>query len=146
MWRKVLLCAVLIGHKGSMQRPNTYIGSPVHRVEDERFLRGAGCFTDDLKLPHLWHAAVLRSPVAHGRIVSIDASGALDMPGVRALITAGDVGGIIPVIPFRRPTPEIMPFGQPVIASDKVRYAGEPMGLVLADSAERAQDALAAVA
>src|SRR5689334_22537062 len=117
-----------------MQKPNTYIGSAVHRVEDERFLRGRGCFTDDLKRPHLWHAAVLRSPVAHGRITAIDGSRALAMRGVHAVITARDVGAAIPLIPFRRPTPEIMPFAQPVIASTVVRYVGEPLALVLADT------------
>jgi carbon-monoxide dehydrogenase large subunit len=67
------------------------------------------------------------------------------MPGVRAVITARDIEGDIPTIPFRRPNPTIGPYAQPVIARDKVRYYGEPVAMVLADSAEVAEDALAAI-
>lgn len=124
---------------------NTYIGHPVERVEDERFLRGCGQFTDDLNRPGQWHAAIVRSPVAHGRIISIDTSRSGEMRGIHAVITAQDLGDAIPVIPFRRPNPTIAPFAQPVIARERVRYAGEPVAVVLADSPERAQDAASAI-
>ncbi len=128
-----------------MRRTNSYIGSPVHRVEDERFLRGCGQFTDDQNRAGQWYATVARSPVAHGRVIRIDASRALAMAGVHAVITARDIGKSVPTIPFRRPNPAIAPFAQPVIARDIVRYAGEPLGIVLAGTAERAQDAAAAI-
>ncbi|MGH7556022.1 MAG: xanthine dehydrogenase family protein molybdopterin-binding subunit, partial [Longimicrobiales bacterium] len=112
---------------------NAYIGSPVGRVEDLRFLRGRGQFIADLDRAGQWHAAILRSPVAHGRIVTIDPSAALSSPGVHAVVTARDIGRPLPTIPFRRPIPEIMPYGQPVIADELVRYAGEPVAMVLAD-------------
>ena len=128
-----------------LRRTNRYIGSPSTRVEDERFLRGCGQFTDDLNRPGLWHACVLRSVHAHGRIARIDVSRALALPGVHAVITARDIGDPVPVIPFRRPNPAIAPYAQPVIARDVVRYCGEPVGLVLADSPGRAQDAAAAM-
>lgn len=125
---------------------NTYIGHPVERVEDERFLRGRGRFTDDLNRPEQWHAAILRSPVAHGRIVAIDTLRCREMRGIHAVIIAQDLGDVIPVIPFRRPNPTIAPYAQPVIARGHVRYSGEPVGMVLASSPDRAQDAAAAVA
>ena len=129
----------------SHQTQNSYIGAHIERVEDYRFLRGEGQYLDDISRPGQWHAAFLRSPVAHGRIRNIDASAALAMPGVRAVITARDIEGDIPTIPFRRPNPTIGPYAQPVIARDKVRYYGEPVAMVLADSAEVAEDALAAI-
>jgi carbon-monoxide dehydrogenase large subunit len=122
--------------------PNTYVGSPVERVEDLRFLRGRGLYLDDVRREGLWHAAVLRSPFAHGTIITIDPMAARTMDGVHGVITAADIPGAMPTIPFRRPNPTIAPYAQPVIASGKVRYVGEPLALVLAESAERAEDAL----
>ena len=100
---------------------NSYIGAHIERVEDYRFLRGEGQYLDDISRPGQWHAAFLRSPVAHGRIRAIDASAALAMPGVHAVVTASDIEGEIPTIPFRRPNPTIGPYAQPIIARDKVR-------------------------
>ena len=125
-----------------MRLVNTYIGAPVERVEDLRFLTGRGTYVADLQRPDQWHMAVLRSGVAHGHIRRIDTTRAVSMPGVRAVLTAHDLGSPVPMIPFRRPIPSIQPYGQPVIASSKVRYVGEPVALVLADSAEIAEDAL----
>jgi carbon-monoxide dehydrogenase large subunit len=122
--------------------PNTYVGSPIERTEDLRFLRGRGQYLDDVDREGQWHAAVLRSPLAHGNIVKLDTTAALAMDGVHAVIAASDIPGPIPTIPFRRPNPTIAPYAQPVIASGKVRYVGEPLALVLADSAERAEDAV----
>src|SRR5438067_5941878 len=129
-----------------MRQVNTFIGRPVERVEDLRFLRGRGQYVGDLDRSGQWHAAIVRSSVAHGRLRSVDASAALAMPGVHAVITAGDIGADIPTIPFRRPNPTIAPFAQPVIARGVVRYVGEPVAVVLADSAELAEDAAGAVA
>jgi carbon-monoxide dehydrogenase large subunit len=125
-----------------MRTLNTYIGSSVERVEDARFLRGRGEYIGDLNRDGQWHAAFLRSPVAHGRIRAIDTSAALAMPGVHAVVTAADIEGEIPTIPFRRPNPTIGPYAQPIIAREKVRYVGEPVAVVLADSAEFAEDAV----
>ena len=128
-----------------MRRVNTLIGSPIERVEDLRFVQGRGQFVDDLNRPGQWHAAMVRSPLAHGRIRSIDTSAALALPGVRAVVTARDLGPQIPLIPFRRPNPTIAPYAQPVIAADVVRYVGEPVAMVLADNAGLAEDAVQAV-
>jgi carbon-monoxide dehydrogenase large subunit len=128
-----------------MRRVNTFIGNPVERVEDLRFLRGRGQYVDDLAPAGLWHAAIVRSPVAHGRLRAVDTAAALAMPGVHAVLTAHEIGTPIPLVPFRRPIPEIMPFGQPVIADTQVRYVGEPVAIVLAERAELAEDAAGAV-
>ena len=126
---------------------NRYIGGPIERVEDLRFLRGKGIYVDDLSRPGLLHAAVLRSSVAHGRLGAIDPTAALALPGVHRVITAADMGGQVPRIPLRlQPLPELEPFHQPVIADGKVRYVGEPIAVVLADSPAIAEDALDLIA
>jgi len=122
---------------------NTFIGSPMERREDLRFLRGRGQYVDDLAPQNLLYAVILRSAVAHGRIVSIDTSAALKIAGVRAVITAKDMPSGPPIIPMRlQPLPEFKPFEQPVIAHDKVRYVGEPIAVVLATSVAIGEDAL----
>ena len=125
---------------------NRYIGSPVERIEDLRFLRGRGQFVGDLKREGMLHAAILRSPVAHGLVAAIDASAALAIAGVRAVITAKDIGAV-PRIPLRLlPLPGTERFLQPVIAADRVRYVGEPVAVVLADSPALAEDGVGAIA
>ena len=69
----------------------TYIGAPIRRKEDRRFLTGQGQFVDDIKLPNMLHAAIVRSPHAHARILSIDTSAALAMEGVVSVLTFGDI-------------------------------------------------------
>ena len=125
---------------------NRPIGSPVERLEDLRFLRGRGQYVDDVPSPDALHAAILRSSVPHGRIRSIDISAARKQPGVHAVITAADIGDI-PVITMRQELlPEFKPFQQPVIAKDKVRYVGEPIAVVVADTQALAEDALELIA
>lgn len=128
---------------GRTKTGNRLIGAPIERVEDLRFLRGKGNYVDDESKPNQLYAAILRSSVAHGRIRGIDKTRALKMPGVHAVITAADIGNNVPVIPIRlQPLPEVFPLRQPVIAVDKVRYVGEPVAVVIADSPGLAEDAL----
>src|SRR6185369_4615977 len=123
----------------------TLIGESVHRAEDFRFLKGAGSFVDDLKREGMLHAVVLRSPVAHGRIRGIDARTARALPGVHAVVTAKEIGSV-PVIPLRLANlPEFKNYLQPVIASGKVRYVGEPVAVVVAETQGQAEDALEAI-
>jgi aerobic carbon-monoxide dehydrogenase large subunit len=125
---------------------NAFIGSAIERVEDFRLLRGRGQFVDDLARENLLHAVILRSSVAHGPIRSIDTAAAHARPGVHAVITAADIGAAIPTIPLRQDSsPAFKPFEQPVLAHDKVRYVGEPVAVVLAESAAAAEDALDAI-
>jgi aerobic carbon-monoxide dehydrogenase large subunit len=136
-----------MSRKRSGNRP---IGSPVERIEDLRFLRGRGRFVDDVPIQGALHAVVLRSPQAHGRIRNVDCAVAREWPGVHAVVTAADVErvlGEVPVIAMRQELrPEFAPYQQPVIAHEKVRYVGEPIAVVLADSAALAEDAMETIA
>ena len=121
----------------------------MQRVEDERLLKGEGQYVADLRREGMLHAAVLRSPVAHGALKKIDAGKAKAMAGVHAVITAADVEralGRVPKIPMRQDAVDsVVPFLQPVIAQHKVRYVGEPVAVVVADSSAQAEDALDAI-
>ena len=129
-----------------MRTVNAFVGQPIERLEDFRFVRGRGQYVDDLARKDMLHAAILRSAVAHGRIRNIDVSRAQKIPGVHSVITAADLGDAIPLVPMRlQPMPEFEAFGQPVMARDKVRYVGEALAMVLADSAGVAEDALGAI-
>ncbi len=128
------------------------IGDAPKRREDARFLTGRGNYLDDLAFADLAHAAVLRSPHAHAHIDGIDTRRARAMPGVLAVLTAAEAAadGLQPL----RPTAEanaqtgekfaFMP--QPLLARDKVRYVGEPVALIVAESRGQALDAAEAVA
>jgi carbon-monoxide dehydrogenase large subunit len=126
-----------------MRRNNSLIGSSVERIEDLRFVRGRGKYIADLPAEGCLHAAVLRSPIAHARIRAIDAQSALGLNGVRAVLTAAEIG-TVPKVPLRT---DIQPgqklLEQPMIASGKVRYVGEPVAVVIAQDAATAEDALA---
>ena len=119
------------------------VGQPIERLEDLRLLRGRGSFVDDVHRDGMLHMAILRSSVAHGNIRSIDVSAARGLPGVHAVYTAEDIGRPVPRIPVRLfPNEGMEPFRQPVIADGKVRFVGEPIALVVADSPALAEDAL----
>lgn len=122
---------------------NAYFGSPVLRIEDLRLLRGRGQYIDDVAKTDQLHAVILRSSIAHGTLHGIDVSAALRLQGVHAVLTVADLGPEVPTIPLRLiPLDELEPFRQPVLATGKVRYVGEPLAVVLADSAAIAEDAL----
>jgi aerobic carbon-monoxide dehydrogenase large subunit len=126
---------------------NVYVGQDIERTEDFRFLTGRGTFVDDYEPAGLLHAAILRSAVPHGRIAEIDTAAALRMPGVHAVICARDIGPTIPRIPIRlAPIAGLEKYLQPVIAVGKVRYVGEPMAVIVADSRALAEDAAAKIA
>ena len=112
------------------------------RVEDLRFLRGRGEYIDDvMRAGQLW-AFILRSGIAHGRIKAVDSAAARHLPGVHTVITASDLPRPMPSVNIRlQPLPSLVPFHQPVLAHDKVRYVGEPVAVVLAESAALAEDA-----
>src|SRR5439155_21104502 len=130
----------------AMTPVNRYIGSPVERTEDLRFLRGRGEYVGDLARDGLLHAAILRSSVAHGRIRALDVQPALALAGVHAVLTAAEIS-TVPKIPLRLQTsPATEPFRQPVIAEGRVRYVGEPIAVVLADSVALAEDGVDAIA
>ena len=121
------------------------IGSAEPRVGGERLASGAGRFVADVRVPGMLEAAVLRSRHAHARIGRIDARRALALPGVRAVLTAADVPDKA-VIPHRVAAPDgTARYLQPAIARGVVRYAGEPIALVIAEDRYVAVDALALI-
>jgi len=125
---------------------NAFIGSPIERLEDFRFLRGRGQYIDDLAPDGMLHAVILRSAIAHGRIRGIDATAALARPGIHAVITAVDIGEV-PTIPLRHDVLAAFEhYKQPVIAVGKVRFVGEPLAVVVAASVALGEDALEAIA
>jgi carbon-monoxide dehydrogenase large subunit len=107
------------------------------RKEDPRFVRGQGRYIDDLKLPGMLHGAVLRSPVAHAKIVSIDTSAAAAHPKVRAVITGADLAGL-----GLAWMPTMSADTQAVLATDKVRFQGQEVAFVVAEDRYAARDAL----
>src|SRR5947209_1576544 len=118
------------------------IGEAHPRLGGDRFVAGTGRFVEDVRETGLPHAAVLRSPLAHARLVSIDAKRARDLPGVQVVLTAADVPAAA-IIPNRVPAPKGTDrYLQPAIARDVVRYVGEPVALVVADDPYIARDAL----
>jgi aerobic carbon-monoxide dehydrogenase large subunit len=130
-----------------MKGSNAYIGRPMERVEDFRMLRGRGTYVADVNRPNQLYAVILRSSVAHGTIKSIDAGEALALPGVHRVLTGKDLGNKVPVIPLRlQPLPQLEVFHQPVLADGKVRYVGEPIAVVVAESQALAEDAAERIA
>src|SRR6266581_4445429 len=123
------------------------IGQPMRRHEDLRLITGRGRYTDDIILPRMTHAFVLRSPVAHAHIKRIDAAAARRMPGVLFVATGedvradglGDVPCMVPLVNRdgtpRHDTP------RPVLALGKVRHVGQPVVLVVAETLTAARDA-----
>jgi aerobic carbon-monoxide dehydrogenase large subunit len=121
------------------------LGLPVKRREDRRLLTGRGRYVDDLRLPQLLHAAIVRSPHAHARIVAVDAAPALALPGVVAVLTITDLPECAAAVPPLVASPRLRPYTQPAIAVGKARYAGEAVAVAVADDAYRAADAASAV-
>src|SRR5512140_1922554 len=125
------------------------LGSPVKRTEDPRFITGKGRYLDDIKLQNMAHMAILRSPYAHANSKSIDTTAAMRMPGVITVITGGE-------IPYN-PLPMAWPAGGSsgiqnnvntprALATDSVKWTGEGVAAVIAETPEQAVDALEAIA
>ncbi len=138
----------------------SFIGKPIPRKEDDRLLAGRGCYADDLSLPGQAHACMVRSPHAHARILSIGTEQALQTPGVLAVLTGQDAAadGLKP-IPHRPVTVnphevalrnrDGSPFYIPpyaVLPTDKARFVGAAIAMVIAENAMTAKDGAEAVA
>ncbi len=124
------------------------VGQGLRRLEDARFLTGEGRYTDDIALPGALHLAVLRSPVAHAELGEIDDAEAGEAPGVLAVYTGRDLGadgiGTIPCLaqqPGRGGSKPVQP-AYPALATDRVRFVGQPVACVVAETAAQARDAV----
>jgi len=125
------------------------IGQPVRRTEDPMLVRGEGCYTDDVKLTGEAYAVMVRSRIAHGVIKGIDTAAARKMPGVLGVYTGADLaayGTLKCIVPFnnRDGTPMKRP-PRPALATDKVRFVGDPVAFVVADTLLQAKDAAEAI-
>jgi len=124
-----------------------YVGQPVKRFEDAPLVTGQGRFLDDVSLPGMLYAAMVRSDYAHARIRSIDVSAARDLPGVVEVLVASDIAGTLEDIPSRPMAGEQMiqemnPPTHPVLAKDKVCYAGQAIAIVVAQDHYIAAEAI----
>ena len=113
------------------------VGHSIPRVEDARFIQGAGNYLDDVNLPGMLHMAILRSPVAHAKLGSIDSSAAMELDGVLAVVT-----GELMAAHNLAWMPTLSGDTQAVLATDKVRYQGQEVAAVIATDRYIAEDAL----
>jgi aerobic carbon-monoxide dehydrogenase large subunit len=128
-----------------------FVGRSLPRREDHRLLTGRGQFVADLDLPHMLHAAFVRSPLAHARIRSVDVSRAAAAPGVALVMSGADLARLLPPVPdtqvslprkwMNQIRHNFINPQQPLLAHDKVRHVGEAVAVVLAESRHAAEDA-----
>jgi len=124
-----------------MSAKQKFVGRSVPRLEDRPLLTGQGRFAADISFAGQWTMRIVRSPIAHARIKSIESSVALKLPGVHAIWTHKDIAQI-PPIPFRLTgLKQLEPYRQPILAKDVVRYVGEPIAAIFAENAYVAEDA-----
>ena len=125
------------------------VGQPVRRSEDPKLVRGEGCYTDDLSRAGQAYAVMVRSRDAHGTIRSIDTAAAKAMPGVLAVCTAADLSAYGPLkcnLPLKNRDGSPMRYTpRPALAGDKVRFVGDPVACVIAETVAQAKDAAEAV-
>lgn len=128
-----------------------FIGRSVARKEDRRLLTGQGMYVADIQLPNMVHAAFVRSPMAHARVVSVDLAAARAVPGVILALSGADLLKALPPTPDHQVAlpnrwKQAVPHSgknpqQPVLAVDKVRHVGEAIALVVARDRYTAEDA-----
>src|ERR1700761_7045078 len=122
-----------------VKRPQSHVGRPMERLEDPAILTGRGRYGDDIGTkPGTLHGAILRSPHAHAELVAIHTEAASKLPGVRAVLTRDDLRA------WSRPfvVGVKSPMEQWALAMDRVRYVGEPVAVVMAESRALAEDAM----
>ena len=119
-------------------KETNWVGKSIRRIEDPKFLRGKGGYIADRSLPGMLHVALVKSPYAHARIVSIDTADAVALPGVKAVITGAQAAELLDPLPDFGPDPASHTWR--VLAHEKVRYVGEGVVAVVADSRYTAED------
>jgi carbon-monoxide dehydrogenase large subunit len=119
-----------------------YAGTRVPRVEDNRLLTGRGTFVDDVSRPGMLHACFVRSPFARAKIIGIDAAAALALPGVRAVFTAGDLNPDVKEAWHAVAGKNIQDTPRPPLAEGEVKFVGDPVAVVVAESRYLAEDAV----
>jgi aerobic carbon-monoxide dehydrogenase large subunit len=122
-----------------------YVGRAMKRIEDPRLIKGIGTFTDDIRLPNLLHAAILRSPHAHARIVSIDTTAARALPGVVGVFVGADVNEQCGAIPCAGGMPDQKMPRHTALAGDRVYFVGQAVAVAVATDPYVARDAVDAI-
>ncbi len=131
---------------GTTHPAGSWIGRHLKRREDLRFIQGQARYVDDIVMPHMAYLAVVHSPHAHARLGRVNADSARRAPGVIAVVTAQDLAGRIHPLPVNVPKGDhVAPVPHPVLASERVRYVGEPLVAVLAETPAAAADAAALI-
>jgi CO/xanthine dehydrogenase Mo-binding subunit len=123
----------------------TYVGSNVRRVEDARRLRGSARYIGDISRPGMLHAAIFRSGYAHARLLKIHSEKARAMPGVVDVLTFADIADVKPIPMRLEPSETLVHALQRPLAGERLRYVGEPIAVVVAESRYLAEDALEAI-
>ena len=124
-----------------MSAAKGYFGKPMKRVEDPRLIKGIATYVDDITLPGMLHAALLRSPYAHARINNIKADAAKASPGVVGVFTGADVNDKCGLVPCASPMPDSKIPKHTVLAGDRVYFVGHPVAVVVAVDRYAARDA-----
>src|SRR5258708_8378643 len=125
-----------------MGTKNKYIGRPMKRVEDPRLIKGIATYVDDLALPGMLHAAILRSPYAHAKITGIKTDAAKAAQGVVGVFIGADVNPHCGVVPCATPMPEMKSPKHTVLAGERVYFVGHAVAVVVAKDRYAARDAL----
>jgi carbon-monoxide dehydrogenase large subunit len=122
-----------------------YVGQAMKRIEDPRLVKGAATYTDDVRLPGMLHASILRSPYAHARVGTIDTSAAKTIPGVVAVLTGADVNQACGLVPCAAAIPDLKAPKHTVLAGDRVYFVGHPVAVAIATDPYIARDAIDAI-
>src|SRR3954470_12621986 len=123
-------------------KANGYIGKSMKRVKDPRLIKGIATYVDDIKMPGMLYATILRSPYAHAKINSISVEAAKAVPGVRAVLTGADVNAHCGLVPCASPMPDQKAPKHTVLAGDRVYFVGHAIAVVVADDRYIARDAV----
>ncbi len=132
-----------VPHRATRERGRPLVGQSIPRKEDLALLTGTARFVDDIRLPGMLVAKILRSSISHAHLHSVDVSGAAEMPGVHATLTGADIIG--KVKPWGDQMADLLIGEQFPFATDKILYEGQEIAAVVADTAYQAQDALDAI-
>ena len=123
----------------------SYVGAALSPRESKKLVLGRGCYVGDLTMPGLLHAAFVRSPHAHARIVRIDADAARRRPGIAAVLTGSDLARVTAPLKIAPPIEGLLPMEMSTLPTDKVRFAGDLVACVIGEQRELVEDACALV-
>jgi aerobic carbon-monoxide dehydrogenase large subunit len=125
--------------------PRRYVGAAISPRETRKLVLGRGTYIGDLTQPRMLHAAFVRSPHAHARILRIDADAARRAPGIEAVLTGADLAKVVAPLRMAPPIDGLLPMEMPILPTDKVRFVGDPVACVIGATPYQVEDACALV-